>query len=208
MLELTKEALRDWRNALFTDSDHYSNEAVSAFRARNPALYYYLHNFYRLRSEMLADLRIFEVADLSIEWFTLTFDLKRDKSLVSSKRKSATRFLNSIFLFYEMVEEYGTENTERYHIHGFGVYRSGKSYEDFIKWPCRNKVRTLPFNGVKKKVVYLTKYAVKSLPRIRRSKNLCRLRNALKGCRIKTSFPELYKEHVKDIVLSLRSIDL
>lgn len=174
-MTLTKEIMNEWFTALMNDSAHMDNSSTMAFKAAHSDIYYYLHSFYRLRHDLNEDIELMCSVG-PCHWFTLTFDNKRDKSLVSSKRKAATRFLNDIFLLYEMVEEYGEDNG-RYHIHGFGVYRDGKGFKDFVKWPCRTKIQDLCKRNLKKKVMYLTKYAVKSLPRRRRSKNLVFLSN-------------------------------
>lgn len=201
---LPKDVLLEWFDATREDTLELSNEHRKVFKEKYPDFYCYLSSFYRLRYEINADLSLLSSLGYEIQWFTLTFDNKRDKALVSSKRKTATRFLNDLFLYYEMVEEYG-EDKGRYHIHGFGVYRVSRSFDDFRKWPCRNKIETLTLLKLKKKVKYLTKYAVKSLPRIRRSKNLCSLRNRSKWLgKLKHSFPCLYIEDLKTFDNSLR----
>lgn len=190
-MELNEEIKREWFRALLLDSANLNNNATKAFKLNHNEEYNLLHSFYRLRHELNEDISLMSSVG-SVHWFTLTFDNKHDKSLVSSKRKSATRFLNDIFLFYEMVEEYGEDNN-RYHIHGFGVYREDKGFRDFIKWHSRTKIQDLSEKTLKKKVMYLTKYAVKSLPRIRRSKNLCYLRNENRRFKaLKSSFPTCY----------------
>ena len=171
MLTSLKETIkREWFRALSLDRDNLTNEYTKAFKCLHEEEYNLLHSFYRLRHDLNFDIELMSKVG-PCHWFTLTFDNKRDKSLVSSKRKAATRFLNDIFLLYEMVEEYG-EDKGRYHIHGFGVFREGKGFKDFIKWPSRTKIQDLSIVGLYKKVKYLTKYAVKSLPRRRRSKTL------------------------------------
>lgn len=178
-MELTEELKREWFRAILLDSQYLTNEHTKAFKALHGEEYNLLHSFYRLRHELNKDIDLMEnVGD--VQWITLTFDNKRDKNLVSSKRKTATRFLNEIFLCYEIVEEYG-EDKNRYHIHGFGVFREGKGFQDFVKWPCRQKIQTLNRFNLSKKVKYLTKYAVKSLPRRRRSKNLVYLDKKMSG---------------------------
>lgn len=177
-MKLTEDIKREWFHAIALDSINLNNEHTKAFKCLHLEEYNLLHSFYRLRHDLNADIELMSAVG-SCHWFTLTFDNKRDKSLVSSKRKAATRFLNDVFLLYEMVEEYG-EDKGRYHIHGFGVFREDKGFKDFIKWPCRTKLQNLNKSNLKKKVKYLTKYAVKSLPRRRRSKNLVYLSNRMK----------------------------
>lgn len=203
MVELTNELLREWSHALLSNSGGCNNLATERFKAQHGEVFRYLHSFYRLRCELNADLMLLSSLGFEIQWFTLTFDNKRDKSLVSSKRKSATRFLNSLFLCYLIVEEYGEDN-QRYHIHGFGVYRDQKSFDDFRKWPCRQKIETLPIAKLRTKIKYLTKYAVKSLPRLRRSRGMSLLHKTHKRYkRLKNGFKECYMCHFREPLLRL-----
>lgn len=202
-MELSEEIKREWFTALATDSFHFNAGAVKAFKSAHEEEYNLLHSFYRLRHELNQDITLMCSVG-SVHWFTLTFDNKRDKSLVSSKRKSATRFLNDVFLLYEMVEEYGEDNG-RYHIHGFGVYRNGKGFKDFIKWRSRTKIQDLNERNLRKKVRYLTKYAVKSLPRRRRSKNLVYLANKHREFnKLNPSFSKCYECRMKLALLKLQ----
>lgn len=197
---LTEEIKREWFRALLLDNANLTNEHTKAFKCLHKEEYNLLHSFYRLRHELNEDIELMSSVG-NVQWITLTFDNKRDKNLVSSKRKVATRFLNDIFLFYEIVEEYG-EDTNRYHIHGFGVFREGKGFQDFIKWPCRNKIQDLNCANLKKKVKYLTKYAVKSLPRRRRSKNLVYLSNKHKSFKgMRYNFEGCYSCYLKIALL-------
>jgi len=202
-MSVAKELINEWYNALSLDSFQLVNTHVSAFKKEHPDIYYLFHSFYRLRHELNEDIKLMSHVGL-VQWFTLTFDNKHDKSLVSSKRKSATRFLNDLFLCYTIVEEYGEDNN-RYHIHGFGVYRDNKSWCDFCKWHSRNKIETMNEERLKRKVKYLTNYTIKSLPRLRRSKNMVYLRNRVKLSKTyKKNFNDCYKCRVNLTVLRLR----
>lgn len=167
---IAQETLQKWFRAIEIDSANFTNTQVKAFKETYAFEYGYLSAFYHLRTRLNRDIEVMSLI-APVHWFTLTFDNKRDKSKIESKRKSATRFLNDLFLVYEMVEEFG-EDKGRYHIHGFGCFRENRDFSDFIKWPCRNKIQCLDKPTIKKKVKYLTNYAVKDLPRIRRSKSL------------------------------------
>lgn len=172
---LSEEVLKKWFNAILVANTTWDNEEIKAFKDTYPCEYRLLNAFYHLRTNLNRDIKVLSYIG-DVYWFTLTFDNKRDKSKIISKRKSATRFLNERFLAYEMVEEFG-EDKGRYHIHGFGVFRVGKGYEDFREWPCRQRIECLSNEKLRKKVKYLTKYAVKQLPRRRRSKSLVYLSN-------------------------------
>ena len=201
-MEINQIVLNAWFHAVLVDNCNQSNTRVKAFKEMYPKEYYYLHAFYRVRQELRRDIEIMQLVG-ACHWFTLTFDNKRDKSLVSSKRKSATRFLNSIFVVYLMVEEYGEDNG-RYHIHGFGVFRESCGFQDFIKWPCRSKIQCLESAALQKKIKYLTKYAVKDLPRLRRSKSFVKLIKTISTFKkIKSSFPECYNCHLQSVLCRL-----
>lgn len=168
--KIDKTIIEAYFRALDSDSANLNSVCIKRFREKHDDVYRYLHAFYRLRCEMYKDIKIMDCLG-RVEWFTLTFDNKRDKALISSKRKSATRFLNDLFIAYEMIEEFGDDNG-RYHIHGFGVFKDNKGFNDFVKWPSRQKIETLREYNLRKKVKYLTAYASKCLPRRRRSKTL------------------------------------
>lgn len=189
---LSQEILKKWFNAIELDSANLTNTRVKAFKEQYAFEYGYLNAFYHLRGRMKRDIEVLKLVG-QVQWFTLTFDNKKDKNKISSKRKSATRFLNDLFLAYEIVEEFG-EDSGRYHIHGFGCYRLNRSFADFRKWPCRQKVETLDDNKLKKKIHYLTNYAVKDLPRIHRSKSLVFLiKHYEKHKKMKNSFSECFR---------------
>lgn len=162
------------------DNDSYNRDGyyMKKFKELYPKEYYFLNSHFRLRTEMNRDTKIMAKLGL-LHWFTLTFNNEKDSCLITTKRKQATSFLNDLFISYEMVEEYGSEN-ERYHIHGFGVFREGKGFDDFRQWHSRQKIEEITDEKIRSKIKYLTKYAVKDLPRIRRSKSLCYLVNHYK----------------------------
>ena len=173
---LSETITKEWRNALYSDCDNRSGLAKIEFRRSHPQEYVLLNSFYKLRSNLFRDISVMSLVG-PVYWITLTFDNKHDKNKIQSKRKSATTFLNSLFHCYEMIEEFGEDNN-RYHIHAFGCsFRPGKSYNDFVRWPCRQKIEYLGEKSLRKKAKYLTKYAVKALPRRRRSKSLVLISN-------------------------------
>lgn len=201
---LINEAIKkEWYDALSKDSLFLSNQYVREFKEKHKDVYCFLHSFYRLRVELRKDIEAMSFVG-AIQWFTLTFDNKHDKSLIASKRKNATRFLNDLFLCYTIVEEYGEDNN-RYHIHGFGVYRDNKSFNDFRSWHSRQKVETIDNRKAHKKIKYLTDYMVKDIPRVRRSKNMVFLRNRyIKAKHMKRNFETCFACRVNLSVLRLR----
>ena len=200
---VNEEIKKEWFDALSKDSLFLTNEYTKAFKQKHESVYRLFHSFYRIRTELRQDLEAMASVGL-VNWFTLTFDNKHDKSLINTKRKSATRFLNDLFLCYVIVEEFGEDNN-RYHIHGFGVYRDNKGFIDFCKWHSRNKIECLTPAKINKKVKYLTNYMVKDIPRIRRSKSMCYLRDRfMKAKRVKSNFKNCFECQLKLSVLRLR----
>lgn len=192
MKTIDRKLIEQYFTAIEIDGCNRSTKRIDLFKQEHKDIYEYLHSFYHLRSEMYKDIDVMRLCG-RVEWFTLTFDNKRDKNLIATKRKQATRFLNDLFLVYEMVEEFGEDNG-RYHIHGFGVFKTDKGFTDFVKWPCRQKIETLSDYKLKQKVRYLTQYAVKDLPRRRRSKTMVYLSNwYLSDKKLKAGFKRCFE---------------
>lgn len=201
-MSVSEEIKKEWYDALSKDSLFLTNKYTKEFRERHEDLYCLFHSFYRLRVELKKDVESMRFIG-DVQWLTLTFDNKHDKNMIATKRKQATRFLNELFLCYVMVEEYGEDNN-RYHIHGFGVYRDNKSFEDFRKWPSRQKIETMNEVKARKKIKYLTNYMIKSIPRLRRSKNMCFIRNRFDSANKLNHFESCIKCRKQLAVLRLR----
>lgn len=99
----------------------------------------------------------------------LTFNEEEDSKSVSTKRRQCWRHLNSIFKVVVMVEELGSLH-DRYHVHFMGVFRDGKTMEDFFKWHSREDIS--PVRSKKRVKRYLCDYMSKQVPRIRQNKAL------------------------------------
>ena len=101
----------------------------------------------------------------------LTYDNDYDVKAIPLKRKMAQRHLNKYFDVYMLFEEFGTQNTCRYHVHFVGVLKSGVKAKDVREnWPCFSKCKYVRSSrGVAR---YLTDYTTKQVPRIRRNKQL------------------------------------
>ena len=169
-MDLKEDVLKAYFNAVFNCSYYFDNKALEDFKSMYPKEYKVLNAFYRARTNIRESVEVMSIFGV-VQWFTLTFDNDKDKNKETTKRKMAQRFLNGVFSCYLLVEEYGEENG-RYHLHGFGIYKEGKGFNDFISWDYRNKIESLTEGKIKKKIKYLTNYSAKSLPRIRRSKTL------------------------------------
>lgn len=104
----------------------------------------------------------------------LTYSDDYDKKAIELKRKMAQRHLNKYFDVYMLFEEFGTQNTCRYHVHFVGVLKSGVKAKDVRdNWPCFSKCKFVHSSrGV---ASYLTNYSTKQVPRVRRNKQLVQL---------------------------------
>ena len=104
----------------------------------------------------------------------LTYSDKYDVKAIELKRKMAQRHLNKYFDAYMLFEEFGTENTCRYHVHFVGVLKKDFKAKDVREnWPCFSKCKFVRSSrGV---AAYLTNYSTKQVPRVRRNKKLIQL---------------------------------
>ena len=197
---MDKSIIQEYDNALFTAMNSGHDEYLKQFKIEHSEEYKIITAMYRKRVALNDTLKAMSYLNEPMYWFTLTFNNTKDTNCVEWKRKEAQYFLNEIAPVYCMVEEYGEDN-HRYHIHGFLIFRYGKGFNDFRKWHSRQKIEELSDRKIKKKVKYLTKYAVKSVPRIRRSKMASLLYTSfLKVKRISHSFECLANEDMKEVV--------
>ena len=201
MLKVDEEKIKEWRTAVLNANNGYRG-LVNEFRLNHPSEYKLFTSMYRKRTELQKDLNVFLDLNLPIYWITLTFNEAKDKNKIESKRKEAERTLNDMCLFYVMVEEHGEENG-RYHVHGFITFKLGYGFQDFIEWHSRQKIELLEPYKVKSKIRYLTNYMSKQVPRLRRSKNLCKMRRyyATRSA-FRRLFPSTYKDNLKNIFLN------
>lgn len=199
---LNAQVLKEWQQAVINSQFGY-HLAVEEFRKRHPQEYKVISAMYRKRVVLKDCLSVMQEMNEPVYWFTLTFNNDKDTNNITSKRKDAQRFLNRLCICYVMVEEFGEDNG-RYHIHGFLCFKYGRGFVDFVEWHSRQKIELMEDYKLKKKVRYLTKYAVKQVPRIRKSKTLVQLVKFYhKEKRLKRSFPCLYEEDFKQVVASV-----
>jgi len=193
--EIEKSILDKYYNAIFMVSMNHSSTALKEFAFEYPKEYKIISGMSRKRTQLNKDIYAMLTYSKSICWFTLTFDEGKNLNLETSKRKDAFIFLNGVFSLFVVVEEYG-EDKGRYHLHGFGVFKSGKTLEDFYLWHSREDIYLMNNeSAIKKKIKYLTNYAVKSVPRLHRNKNLITLRKTTdKTCSMVSHFPNYAKQ--------------
>ena len=196
---MDKSIIKEYECALWTAQNGH-DEYLKQFKVSHSEEYKIITAMYRKRVAINDTLKAMSYLNEPMYWFTLTFNNSKDGNSVAWKRKEAQYFLNEIAPIYVMVEEFGEDNN-RYHIHGFLIFRYGKTWEDFRLWHSRQKIEELTENKIRKKVHYLTKYAVKSVPRIRRSKMASTLYNQFKSekCLLR-SFKCLFDEDMKKVI--------
>lgn len=183
---------------------------LEEFCKNYPLEYKLLSAIHRRRSRINLGIKALALLGREIYWGTLTFNSKKDKNLISSKRKEAFTNLNKIFDYFMLVEEYGEKNN-RYHIHFIGSMKYGKTTNDFFKrdiWKSRRDIRVV---DTKKNIAsYLVKYLSKDLPRIRSNKMMVKLIKAYKvGNRFDNlHFSSIGKSYQVGVVNAISIFDL
>lgn len=177
MLEITQEQYKEWNNAVLcaTSSNSYG---LKLFKEKYPDLYRHMTSMLNKRTKISNTLKAFMSVSPFVYWGALTFNEEQDVKDLGTKRKQVRRFLDKFFKVYLYVEELGSEN-ERFHVHFLGLLKDGITFDlmrdnwhSFIQIECLYK-----YYDVKKKIKYVTKYAVKQVPRIHmntRALQLCK----------------------------------
>lgn len=200
---VSKSIIKEWQNAILNSQNGYNN-LVKEFKDKYPKEYKVITTMYRKRVGIKECLQVMEDMNEPIYWFTLTFNNSKDVNAIETKRKDAQRFLERMTICYLMVEEFG-EDKGRYHVHGFLCFKYGYGFLDFKEWHSRQKIECLEEEWKKKKKTrYLTKYASKSIPRLRRSKTmslLCNYQKSHKGMRrcFPLTYANMFKEYVANV---------
>lgn len=204
--EIEKSILDKYYQALTNASMNWSSNALKEFSREYPNEFKIISAMSRKRTQLHKDIYAMRVYSRSLCWFTLTFDEDKNSNLKTTKRKEAFNFLNRLFALFVVVEEHG-EKYGRYHLHGFGCFKEGKTLEDFYQWHSREDIYLMTDTcTINKKIKYLTNYAVKSVPRLHRNKNLTLLRKTTdKTASMSWGFPVYSKqlEYTKAFLLSL-----
>lgn len=168
-MAITEQIRSEYFNALY-NQQFGNNEPMKRFKGSFPNEYRLINNVYHARTKLLHDIGIMKrLSNNSIYWGTLTYNEDKDKNLIKSKRKEAEKHLNELFCLWVMVEEFGTDNG-RYHIHFIGVFKFGKTFNDFFQWHSKKDIEKV-YNA-RKVARYLCDYMTKQMPRIRRNKNM------------------------------------
>lgn len=199
-MSINKAILKEYNLAL-----HYNclgdSTLLESFKLKYPIEFNIMDKMYRRRTDLIDTLDALKFTNEPIYWFTLTFKNEKDINKIESKRKEAQRFLNNIAPVYIMIEEYSKKNTERYHIHGFLIFKWGYGFNNFKQWHSRQNLLLLNDDNYRQKVKYLTKYTVKDVPRLRRSKMCVKLYQAYKRVKkFRTYFLDIKQSVMQDCI--------
>ena len=198
-----KAIFEEWESGLLDFYKFGDNTALDRFKLKYPGDYIGLRKMNMKRIAIKDSIDPLFTMGESIYWFTLTFNDNKNNNSVEWKRKEAQRFLNNIAPMYLMVEEYGERNTKRYHIHGFCVRKYSLSesefFEAFSKWHSRRKLYLCKdLKRGLKRIKYISKYIVKDIPKIRRSKSMSKLYLFYKSIkRLRKRFPSLFYKRLE-----------
>lgn len=169
MEDISQELKNEYFNALYNQQNG-NNEPMKRFKLAHVDFYRIINAMYHKRVKVLHDIKV--MRDLShnkVYFGSLTFNELKDKNQEKTKRKEVFTFLNTIFLCFLVVEEYGEDNG-RYHIHYVGIFKDNKHFEDLQGWHSREDIQRV--KSARSVARYLCNYIVKAVPRIRRNKLL------------------------------------
>lgn len=197
---LSKQTLNEFYNALSSCSTHGNNRPLKIFKDNHPEDFSLISSVYHKRCAVGRNLEAMESTNNKVYFCTLTFNDENNDRKEENKRKQAWRFLNNIFEFVLMVEEYG-ENNGRYHLHLFGTFKNEKTFNDFFAWyetqnVGRCDIKTLTKRNKKKLSKYVCDYTIKQAPRIRRNKRLVALEKSFKRSKTMNNYGFTYYENV------------
>lgn len=175
MLTITDEQFEEWKNAI-TCAEFGHSQSIKLFASKYPELYAHMSSMLRKRTKLRSTLEAYKTISPFIYWGALTWNEEHDNVNEKIKRNQALRFFDKFFKLYCFVEEYGEDNG-RYHIHFFGVIKSEDITYDLMRdnWHSFLQIECLKSYECNKKIKYVTKYAVKQVPRVRMNKRSVKL---------------------------------
>jgi len=188
-------------------ANEYFDDPMKEFIKEYPLEYKRLSAVHRKRVAINSNVEAMKTLGEVLYFGTLTYDNVKDQNKIETKRKEAFAYLNSLFEFVLLVEEYGEEK-ERYHVHFVGNFKENRTFNDFVEgWHSRQNLRVLREDEHISS--YLCKYMSKQLPRIRRNKKLIALeREYHKRKGLKRSFPMLFTQGMNKKIFEITIFDL
>jgi len=204
-VDIDKDIVKEYYEAVhYAVWDDYF--PMKQFKEKYPNEYRHFSAVHRKRVLINSNVEAMKTLKSALYFGTLTYDSKKDRNSIEYKRKEAFAYLNSLFEFVLLVEEYGEENG-RYHVHFVGNFRENKTFNDFIKgWHSRQNLRLLREDENISQ--YLCKYISKQLPRIRRNKRLVALERVYNQKKaLKRTFPSLYEQSMNKNIFLITAFD-
>lgn len=170
IMQITEEQYSEWRNAICNASVGNS-KSINEFANNYPELYKHISSMLRKRTKLKSTIGAYKSISDYIYWGALTWSEEHYELNEKTKRKQALRFFDKFFKLYTFVEEYGEEHG-RYHIHFLGILKDKSITFDMMRasWHSYMQIECLKPYEVTKKIKYITKYAVKQVPRVRMDK--------------------------------------
>lgn len=204
-LDITPDIVNKYYEAM-RYANEYFDDPMKEFIKEYPLEYKHLQLVHQKRVKVNSNVEAMKLLNVPLYFGTLTYDETKDHNKIESKRKEAFMFLNSLFSYVLLVEEYGEVN-ERYHVHFVGAFREGKTFEDFTKWHSRQNLKQLSDEDNISR--YLCKYITKQVPRIRRNKRLIALEKEYKKRKpLKRTFPTLFNDLMNKNIFLITIDDL
>lgn len=205
MTNITEEQYQEWRNAIYNAQDG-KYKSIQEFQEKYPELFRHISAMLRKRTKLKSTLEAYKSISEFVYWGALTWDEEHNELDEKSKRRQALRFLEEYFKLYTFVEEHGEEHG-RYHIHFLGIIKDKELTYDKMResWHSFMQIECLKPYEITKKIKYLTKYAVKQVPRIRMNKRSIKLVKDYKRYKHMKNigfecFKAQYDEDISDLV--------
>lgn len=178
-----EQSVRDFYFYCLRERNNGNYYSLDCFKKWFPDMFKNMQAILNKRTLIKRDLEIMKALSPNVVFGALTFSDSNLTDNEANMRKRAQRYLDKCMKVYEIVEEHGTQNTERYHVHYLGILKDDLTYIDFhTGWEDYSyieKVRNTKKDN-KKVSKYLCDYVVKQVPTIRRTKRLTKLIEAYK----------------------------
>ena len=178
-----EQSLRDFYFYCLRERNNGNYYALDCFKKWFPKMFHDMQSILNKRTLIKRDLEIMKALSNNVVFGALTFSDSNLSVNEKNMRKKAQRYLDKTMKVYEIVEEHGTQNTERYHVHYLGILKDDITYLEFHSgwqdYSYIEKVRNTKKDN-KRVSKYLCDYIVKQVPTIRRTKQLTKLIEAYK----------------------------
>lgn len=163
---------------------------LDLFRKMFPQHYSYINSMLHKRVNVKKCIEfMMYVAEDKLYFGDFTWNTEYDGMEEKNKRRQVVNYMNQYFEYWMLVEEHGTLNTMRYHVHYVGLMKKNKTRKELKEnWHSFSKCKPVKTSrGVAR---YLCDYTTKQVPRIRRNKPLIKAMQL--DTRVKKQFENAY----------------